>query len=250
VYYDQTSYDARLEWGTEGLRRLVRPSEVVVVVDVLTFSTAVDVAVARGALVFPCRWRDHRAESLAREAGADLAVGRGQVDPAHPYSLSPVTLRALTPGARLVLPSPNGATLAALAAETGATVLTGCLRNAGAVARAARALGDTLTVIAAGERWNGGDGSLRPAAEDLIGAGAILAAWEPRAPSPEARIAIAAFQAAAPTLGHFLTECTSARELDEQGFARDVAIAAGVNVSETAPLLSGGAFTTADRDQT
>ena len=42
-----------------------------------------------------------------------------------------------------------------------------------AVARWLQARGGTVAVVAAGERWP--DGSLRPAAEDLWGAGAVLA---------------------------------------------------------------------------
>ena len=242
MYYDQSEFDARFEWGTEGVRRLARSSSVVVVVDVLSFGTVVDVAVSRGAAVFPCRWRDSRAEAYAREVGAALAVGRTEVDPTHPYSLSPATMLSIPSGTRLVLPSPNGATLAALAAETGATVLAGCLRNAGAVARAARALGETVTVIAAGERWDGGEGGLRPAVEDLIGAGAVLDAWGPRAPSPESQAAIAAFRTAGENLAGLLDACSSGCELREQGFAQDVAIAAELGTSEAVPLLTGGAF--------
>ena len=76
-------------------------------------------------------------------------------------------------------------------------------------------------MVAAVERWRqAGEqtGSLRPAVEDLVGAGAILAALDPAQPSPEAVTAVAAFQAAAPDLGRFLAGCASARELSEQGF--------------------------------
>ena len=48
-------------------------------------------------------------------------------------------------------------------------MIAGGLRNAAAVAAAAARAGDVVGVIAAGERWP--DGSLRPAIEDLLGAG-------------------------------------------------------------------------------
>jgi 2-phosphosulfolactate phosphatase len=130
--WEQPGFDPRLEWAAEGAALLARACPVLVVVDVLRFTTAVEVAVARGARVVPRRW-----------------PGGG----------------AGGPGA-------------------GAVVLAGCLRNASAVAAAARRLGGPVGVVAAGERRP--DGGLRPAVEDLVGAGAILHALGGR-PSPEAQ---------------------------------------------------------------
>ncbi|HET7036001.1 MAG TPA: 2-phosphosulfolactate phosphatase [Thermomicrobiaceae bacterium] len=242
-YYDQSAYRTRFEWGPEGVRALAPHSDVVVIVDVLTFSTAVDVAVGQGATVFPYRWRDASAERFAREHDAALAVSRGATSPAHPFSLSPASLQGLAPGARLVLPSPNGATLSLLAAEAGAAVLAGSLRNAAATARAAAALGRRVTVIAAGERWPVSD-TLRPSIEDLIGAGAVLSALDAPEPtlSPEAAIALAAFAAAAPRLRQHLDACASGRELRELGFGQDVAVAAELNASGSVPILRDGAY--------
>jgi 2-phosphosulfolactate phosphatase len=245
VFDDQTEFRERFEWGEAGIRRLAPRADVVVIVDVLSFATAVDVAAARGASIYPCRWRDDRATALAERVGALLADGRPTHDQAAPYSLSPVSLHAIPAGTRLVLPSPNGATLALLAAELGAAVVTGCLRNATAVAAACRVLGQTVAVVAAGERWRDADsqtGSLRPAVEDLVGAGAILTALQPTNASPEAIAAMAAFAAAAPSLGEFLAACASGRELREREFAQDVEVAAQLDVSATVPLLRGEAF--------
>ena len=73
---------------------------------------------------------------------------------------------------RCVLPSQNGAEITLQAARIAKIVFGGCLRNALAVAAAAQRCGSSFNVIAAGERWP--DGSLRPALEDWLGAGAIL----------------------------------------------------------------------------
>jgi len=245
VFDDQAEFRERFEWGEAGVRRLAPGTDVVVVVDVLSFATAVDVAVGRGATVFPACWHDARAAAFAARVGAVLAGDRSAGDRSVPYSLAPTSLLAIPPGTRLVLPSPNGAALALLAGEIGAMVLTGCLRNAAAVAAACRAHGGTVAVVAAGERWgHSGDrsGSLRPAVEDLVGLGAILAALAPSRPSPEAMAAVAAFRAAVPNLGRFLAECASGRELRERGFGPDVAVAAQLDVSRTVPHLRGEAF--------
>jgi 2-phosphosulfolactate phosphatase len=139
----------------------------------------------------------------------------------------------------VVLASPNGATVSLAAAEAGAVVLAGCLRNASAVAAAARDLGGPVGVVAAGELRH--DGSLRPAVEDLIGAGAVLNALGGH-PSPEARAAVAAFLDAAPDLPSVLAGCASGRELAARGLDADLRLAAEHDVSRTVPRLEGGAF--------
>jgi 2-phosphosulfolactate phosphatase len=240
VFDDQTDFSERFEWGEDGLRRLAPHADVVVIVDVLSFATAVDVAVSRGAIVYPFPERGAPAADYARRVHAVLAGDRSAAQQKSGYSLSPVSLQAIPSGTRLVLPSPNGATLVTLASKHADTVLLGCLRNASAVAACWRSLGATVAVIAAGERWSHGDGwsgSLRPAVEDLIGAGAILAALSPRDPSPEAVAAMAAFQAAADDLPSFLAACSSGKELIERGFASDVTLAAEHNVSRSVPRL-------------
>jgi 2-phosphosulfolactate phosphatase len=159
--------------------------------------------------------------------------------------------QALATG-RLVLPSPNGSSICyALAERRKVPVLAGCLRNATAVAdRLVRELTSgrlaAVGLVAAGERWP--DGSLRPAVEDLWGAGAILARVAGAAPhlrfAPEAATAAAAFAAVEPELEERLASCASGRELIEDGFADDVAIAAELNSSTWVPVLDGGRFRT------
>jgi 2-phosphosulfolactate phosphatase len=242
AFYDQSPFDVRLERGADGVSHLAAGAQVVVIVDVLSFSTAVDVAAGRGAFVYPFGYRGGSAEEFATRIGSMLAVGREQQSQQQPFSLSPGTLRGLHPGDRLVLPSPNGATLSLLAAETGAVVYAGCLRNATAVAAAARSVGTPVTLVAAGERWRNATDSLRPAVEDFIGAGAIAASFSPLRLSPEAAAAVAAFRAAEPCLRQTLLDCSSGRELRERGFSDDVELAAELNASSSAPVLVDGAY--------
>jgi len=126
------------------------------------------------------------------------------------------------------------------AAAAGKPVLAGCLRNAEAVARAARSLGDVVTVIAAGERWFMTDDSLRPAFEDQVGAGAILAHLNDR--SPEAQGAVAVFQDARGDLLNRLMNSSSGREVSARGYDDDVQMAGEIEVSTTVPILRDGAF--------
>ena len=233
VYFGQDPYDLRCEWGLAGLLALQPSADAVIIVDVLSFSTAVDIALARGATVLPCRWKDDSAARFAADQGAVLADSRCAGDG---YSLSPASLRSIPPGTRLVLPSPNGSTLA-LAATI--PVLTACLRNAPSVARQAAAHRSRIAVVAAGEQWP--DSTLRPCLEDLIGAGAVLTALS-GTPSPEAELAIAAFTRFRHDLGGALSRCGSGKELIERGFASDVELAAEYDVSRVAPRLEQGQF--------
>jgi 2-phosphosulfolactate phosphatase len=234
VFYQQEGYALRFDWGVQGLQALLPVSEVVVIVDVLSFSSAVDIAAARGAQVFPVAARDSQAEELAHAVGGVVAA---KTTLQSGYSLSPSSLLEIPAGTRLILPSPNGATLSTRTSAT--PTLAGCLRNARAVAQAAMRLGSYITLIAAGERWP--DGSLRPALEDLWGAGAILAELDGSL-SPEAQSAVDAFQGSRNRLAANLRECASGRELIARGRLQDVDLAAALNASACAPKLQAGAF--------
>ena len=235
---DQAEFDIRCEWGQQGVDRLAPSSDVVIIVDILSFSTCVDIAVGRGARVFPYRWHDPSAARFAASIGAELAGGRrGETG----YSLSPASLLAIPPGTRLLLPSHNGATLTF---GSGATpTLSGCFRNSRAVAAAAQRYGRRIAVIPAAERWD--DGSLRPAVEDWLGAGAIVSHLTGMR-SPEARAAVAAYHHARANLAELLKHCRSGQELLARGFEQDVLLAAALDVSTCVPTLVDGAYVHAE----
>jgi 2-phosphosulfolactate phosphatase len=226
-----------LEWGPVGARVLAETSDVIVVVDVLSFSTALTVAIERGARVWPHTGGEN-AGQLAREIGAVLAGSRGSHEGP---TLSPASLVDLPADVRLVLPSPNGSSIAYAAVGGGLPVVAGCLRNAQAAARHLRDYGE-IGLVPAGEQW--GDGSLRPAYEDFVGAGAIVQRLLGQDPGvvlgPEAEAAAAAFRALRP-----LEECPSGRELVDKGFAEDVRIAAELDQSSVVPVLVEGRFVAA-----
>jgi 2-phosphosulfolactate phosphatase len=281
----QTPYAVRFEWGPTGAAAIAADAEIAVVVDVLSFTTTLTVAVERGMTVLPYRWRDARAAAYAADRDAVLAVGRLEGRDTGGLSLSPAAMAevegaevegaevegaevegARVEGAqvegtqRVVLPSPNGSAICFALADSGLTVVGACLRNRAAVARwlsPRLAAGDRVAVVAAGERWP--DGSLRPAVEDLWGAGAVLSALGQTGPqlgpefgaelgaelSPEARAAALAFDAVRHRLGEQLLACASGRELHAGGFGADVGVAAKLDASGVVPLLVGGAFTAA-----
>lgn len=227
------------EWGLHGLHAH-KNAAVAVIVDVLSFSTAVDVAVSRGAFVYPFPLGDRAAAATeAERVGAVLAQPRRTAG--GQFSLSPVSLKAADSTTRIVLPSPNGSRLTLEAPQP--IVLAGCLRNARAVAAAAINLADggDIVVVPAGERW--ADGSLRPAIEDWIGAGAIIQELaRAMSMSTEARSARAAFHAVSDQISDIVRKCVSGRELIDADFADDVELAVEANSSETAPRLLAGAY--------
>jgi 2-phosphosulfolactate phosphatase len=243
----QVGAQIRFDWGLQGAAAIASNAEAAVVVDVLSFSTTLTVAADVGTAVLPYPWSDRAgAARLARERGAVLAGGRATAAAGEP-SLSPVSVREMAPAPRLVLPSPNGSTLAFALGSASSICIGGCLRNAAAVAawlsehfERERA---SVAVLAAGERW--GDGSLRPAVEDLWGAGALIAALQDAgwsAVSPEASAAAAAYSAIRGTEFSHLLECASGRELSDKGFTADVRIAAEVDQTAAVPQLIDGVF--------
>lgn len=253
--WDQADHEIRMEWGLAGARHLGRDALVVVVVDVLSFTTCVDVAVGRGATVHPYAWGAEGAAAFAERHGATLAVPRRYARPGE-VSLSPASLRDADQLGAVVLPSPNGSTISAMLASSGASVVAACLRNRAAVAAwvadrvtTARARGEPVAVVAvpAGERWP--DDTLRPAVEDLWGVGAVIAALLDAGigtgsgtASPEAETAAAAYDVVADHLPDALAACGSGRELAGVGCAEDVAMAGELDVSAAVPVLRDRAY--------
>ncbi|MBD2257430.1 2-phosphosulfolactate phosphatase [Pseudanabaena sp. FACHB-2040] len=231
--FDQADFEVRCEWGKQGVLQLAPISDVVVIIDVLSFSTCIDIANSRGAIVFPYQWRDKSARAFAQCVNAEVAEKRGD----SRYSLSPASLLIIDSGTRLVMPSPNGSSLSL--ATTGTPTLTGCLRNCRAIALAAMNYGQRIAVIPAGEKWD--DGSLRPSFEDFIGAGAVISYLEGKL-SPEAQLAREAYQSVRQSLKHLIKQCGSGQELIERGFKQDVDLASEMNVSDCVPTLVNGAY--------
>ena len=238
----QLPYSVRFEWGLDGARAVVPGADLAVVVDVLSFTTCVSVAVDRGAMVFPYPQRDAAAGEFAAHHQALLAGPRGS----EGLSLSPGSLRAARTLDRVVLPSPNGSAISHELATSARQVVAVSLRNAAATADWVHSTlpeDAVIAVIAAGERW--AHGALRPALEDELGAGAFMAgliAAGRHSFSPESVAAAAAFDAAEPHLSAVLRGCSSGRELVDAGYSEDVSVAAELDASSVVAVLRDGAY--------
>lgn len=222
------------EWGLNGIKKFKESTDVFIIVDVLSFSTSVDIATEKGAVIFPYKFRDETCMLYSLQVNARLAsVERTTKE----FSLSPVSLLEIMPETRLVLPSPNGSELAL--STSGVPTLCGSLRNCKGVAHHAMELGQNITVIPAGEKWP--DGSIRFAIEDLLGAGAVISFLNGEL-SAESKAALEMFKKFEHSLQETISTSVSGIELIERGFEEDVALASELNVSSSIPLLSRNLF--------
>lgn len=202
--FDQSSYQVRFEWGVDGLARLA-PADVVVVVDVLRFSSTVIRAVEGGETVA----MDAAARAVSRNGVAVAAAADGVVLLGG--------LRNATAVARAVM-----AIQEERAARTSIAVV---------------ACGE-LTSAEPGA-------PLRFAVEDLLGAGAVIDALAGLGidhSSPEAAVAGEGFRALRGAARHLLTASGSGRELDATGRRDEVLAAAAVDAASVVPVLRDGAF--------
>ena len=245
----QEAYRVRFERGLAGAKAIAHDADIAIVIDVLSFTTTLSVALDVGTVVLPYRWKDESAVAYAAEHDAVLAVSRTEAKTGE-ISLSGQSILDAPHAPRLVLPSPNGSAIAWTLATEASTVLGASLRNATAVARWIGTQYDpaitTVAIIAAGEQWP--DGALRPAMEDLWGAGAVLHALQAQGwtgLSPEADVARHAFAGIAGEIANHLRACASGRELIENGFPGDVEIAAEWDQSQAVPILRNHTFTAA-----
>lgn len=245
--HQQSDAAVRFDWGPTGADALATDNGCLVVIDVLSFTTSVSIAVSKGTEVFPYRWKDETAAVYAEEKNAVLAIDRDKANETHPWSLSPAALKGAVAVERLVLPSPNGSTVA-FGAKTFAVA--GCFRNGEYVADHLHKAGygtpdRPISVIASGERWET-DGSLRPCIEDFLCAGQIISVLSQRGCtlSAEARVAHDAFKGAS-NIPDILRDCASGRELIHDGYAQDVELAAQFNQDNVVPALTNQRFSKA-----
>lgn len=232
--FDQSSYQVRFEWGIAGLARL-QPADVIVVVDVLRFSTAATSAVEAGRVI-PLR------AELSRN-GAPIAAAAA----AHAARGATVLLGCLrnrSALADLIVQEQHGrggrVSVAVIAAGERAPRRAPVPMLLGPLPR------DTRDEAArAPDVPTATDEPPRFSVEDLLGAGAIIDALLTRGIdhcSPEAAVAAEGFAALQRGLGHLLGASGSGRELSANGLGADVAHAAELDASTAVPVLRDGVF--------
>lgn len=202
--FDQASYQVRFEWGADGLARLAA-SDVVVVVDVLRFSSTVVQAVENG-------------EQVPLDAAA------------HAVSINGASIAAAASGLVLLGSLRNAAAVArAILAEQE--------RRGERTSIAVIAAGERTS------REPGAP--VRFAVEDLLGAGAVIDALADLGidhSSPEAAVAGEGFRSLRGAAKHLLTASGSGRELEAGGRRGEVVAAAEVDAASAVPVLRDGTF--------
>lgn len=187
---------------------------------------------------------------LARLAPADVVVV------VQTLGLSAHALSACEHGADLDLTrdADAAARLARAAAAAGAHVVIGGLRNAAAVAahvmavQHERGARTSISVIAAGSVDDADATGVRFAVDDLLGAGAVVAALGDLGidhASPDAAVAGEGFRALGGAVRHLLTASGNGRALAADGEREAVLAAASRDAASVVPVLHDGVVSAA-----
>lgn len=165
--------------------------------------------------------------------------------------LSARALAAAEAGAPLDAVGDAAAALVRASAATGAHVVVGGLRNAAAVAahvlEVQRTRGErtSISIVAAGYPDGTDAEGLRFAVDDLLGAGAVVAALGDLGidhASPDAAVAGEGFRALGGAVRHLLTASGTGRRLAADGRRDEVLAAAARDAASVVPVLRDGAF--------
>jgi 2-phosphosulfolactate phosphatase len=165
--------------------------------------------------------------------GARLLCGEAQCVAPAGFDLgnSPGQFISSHRGATMFMCTTNG-TRALLAAREAAVLFTGAIVNASAVAEAVRATGREVTLLCAGT--NG-----EVAMEDVIGAGAVIAALRADEMHETARVALNAFEAGRNHLAGVLSETIGGVNVRQAGLSEDIDFAARLDAVPVVGVAAG-----------
>ena len=249
--HGQAAYAVRFDWGPTGAAAVAEGADLAVVVDVLSFTTTLTVAVERGMKVFPYRWKRLHRRGVRRRARRRLG-GR----PLRGVGRS--ACRRQRPGALAARSEADGAALAErlldlLRPRRLGTHGGGCLsaqpHRRGRVARGqAGAVGPaspSSRPASAGPTARCGPRSRTCGVR--VRCSPHWWSWASR-PQPGGRASgrgVPRRRTRTPLRTDELLACASGGELVAAGFGDDVLMAAELDVSDVVPVLAGEAFVAA-----
>lgn len=244
--FNQSPFVCRVEWGRRGAREAAERGDIIIIVDVLSFSSTVVSALSFGAIIYPYP-PNLNGHAYAEKVNAEYILGRAEAAKTGKPTLSPISFTEEHSNKKFVLSSLNGAFCTWIGSKVPA-LLIGSLLNASSVASVANQLriqtNANITVVPCGEQWSDGkeeEDTLRTAIEDYLGAGAILSYLEGEK-SPEAEVCAGTFHYAESKLEELIWDCGSGRELRDRGYAADVKHCGRLNIYQTVPLLKNNYF--------
>jgi len=240
--FNQSPFQCRMDWGIRGVKEASLRGDIIVIVDVLSFSSAITNAVHQRAIIYPFP-RTGDINEFGKSVNAEVCIlERSRARELGLPSLSATSFNESHKGKKYVISSINGATCVKEASGNN-YIFIGCLLNASAVAIVVNQIQQdknlNITVIASGERWSGNKDEprdLRPSIEDYLGAGAILELLN-GTKSPEAKVCIGAYQNSKSELDELILDSSSGRELLNMGFSDDVKFCSQVDVFKEVPIL-------------
>lgn len=249
---DHQTPQVNLDWALDGLVHALKKHDLIVIVDVLRFSSAVVTAVAHGFTIYAVG-DPQKGVALAKRAGAELAGKSGHTK----FSLSPSSFMNAPDmsGREVVLFSPNGAACSERIKNQDNAYI-GCFLNALAlgqtISAVARARARNVTIIAAGEQRSVATGeriTYQPqesqrvlAIEDYLGAGAILTNVD-LVKTAEAYVCEQAYRSVTPRLFELVRASFSGRYLEQNGLLDDVRHAVKVDLYAIVPAIRDGRIT-------
>lgn len=239
--FNQSPFQCRMDWGLRGVDEAVKRGDIIIIIDILSFSTAVVSAVHYGAIIYPFP-KTGDAEALGKLVDAEVILGRKEAKELGKPSQSPTSYNDSFKGKKYVMCTTNGGECSKIAKKVPA-LLIGSFLNASAVANVANQIKKeknlNISVIACGEKWSkkaDEETILRPSIEDYLGAGAILSLLE-GTKSPEAEVCIASFESCKLELDRLLWDCSSGRELRSMGVEEDLIYSSKIDMYAEAPIL-------------
>ena len=239
--FNQAPFQCRMDWAERGTIEASNRGDIIIIIDVLSFSSTVTNAVHSGVTIYPFP-KVGGIQEFGKLVGAEVCLGRKEAREENTPSLSAPSFNESFRGKKFVLSSRNGATCTKASKKVPA-LLIGCFLNVSAVAKVANKIqketGANITVIACGERWsriNEEPQELRPSIEDYLCAGAILELLD-GTKSPEARVCVSAFQCSKKDLTELLSDSSSGRELKARDFSSDVDFAIQFDKFQEVPIL-------------